>query len=861
MHLKKLYIAIFLLTISIIWLAGPIRSAKASNKVDEFSSPSSLGGGDAATAPYEDIKVQEQAIAASQVPFDCSPNFYQFLSGHLHVLDPQTGRYEPIGKRPNFVINAAAYNPADNFIYATARGSGVDSTGKAIKDRDFIKIDSKGNIFKISSVSVGVSKNAGDIYNGELWAKDKIIGLQSSKLYRFNLSTGAVTVVETDRPFPNAADFALIGSTLYGGYRDGRLVRIDVSQSPPKVTTVRVTGLPRKDYGSAYTANSNELYLSSNSGGLYRIENYSSASPKAVFALDTVRTAKNDGASCPSAAPPFEEVEPETTPEPTPVPTQAPPPPPSTSCNNYMITGVANDPDRMGAALTVQIYIDGVTAGVTTASGGRFSFPIHDEFKDDHSHQVTVTVNNPYSSRYWVSTGVDANGSPTGYYRTVNRQSYAYVDHPTFLCAPPETDLVVIGEAWAKKPGRDGSYPNGDLANEKVWLEDASEFEIEIENKHPIFAALSPKIVIDLPIDPDSVLDWELNYHPDWSCSRAELQVTCTRGRFESDFTSKKYGEGSSQYILVEGSSIVPGTFLPDRLEWSAEITSQTPEIFPNDNTTEFELQVGKSWHQIVPVSELVSLYNHVVYDKVLVNQMTSSAPERTFDLDEIVVSVFQVPVYEVPGMTLSSYPLLTVEFCIIYSEPNCKNDSALIEGAIRIKSYEFTKTIAQKTQGFVLIDDPSAENLQDQSANLSYGLSAGGRFVDEDPDHCQTWITKMAAVGEASQCAGRFEVYSEFDQSVKHQYAWVESELLGLLIFSKGGRSISCGLDAAICIVDPNGKPGIYHTEGKVNYEVIFYDDELLRLGSDPLFYPYEIAFDIYNQQISSFQEPEQNN
>lgn len=856
MQKKYLITKVFLFSIPLLYL-GFVVPVRAELNADGFSFTHSLNEKDESDQINHGVENQNQLNPLSGSPFDCSPNFYQFLSGHLHVLNPDTGGYEPIGRAPRFTINGAGYNPADNFIYATARGYGYDSTGRRINDMDFIRIDSRGNIYKISSVSVGSQKNAGDIYNGKLWAKDKIIGSQSSKLYVFDLATGSSRVVTTDRPFPNAADFALIGSTFYGGYLDGRLIRIDLSQSPPKVTSAMVTGLPKQNYGSAYTTNNTDLYLSSNSGGLYKIEDYDSASPTAIFANNSVPTAKNDGASCPSAAPPFPPPGPEPTPEPTATPEPPPTPPPSPpSCNNYMITGVANDPDQPGSPLTVSLLIDGVLIGSTTSSGGRFSMPIHDEYKDDYLHTVTVSVNNPYSSQVWVSTGWDHLGNPTGYWSWQNNPSYAYVDFAAFRCLPPETDLATEGEAWAQKPGRSGSYPNGDVAVEKIWLEDTAEFEVKIENKHPIFPAINPKVLVVLPEDPDGVLDWDLTFHTDWFCNQVQREITCTRDRFESGYTGNKYGTGESNYTLITGTSIVPGTFLPDELKWTSEISSETTEISPNDNTAEFDLKVVKSWNQPVSSSELISLYTHGIYHESVADRLVDSVAEKSYEPNDVIASIFQAPIYMVPAISLSAYPTLIAEFCTIYSEPNCANDSAKIEGSVRINSYSYSETIAQKLVGGSLVTDPTAVNLQDSTVTIDYGLSAGGRFVDENPVHCQEWMTKMGSVGDDSECAAFYEVYSGFDSSTKANYAWDKAELYGLLVYSRGGRPVECDLDGDHCIVDPQGKPGIYRISGNLDYEVIFFDDVYRRLGDDPLYFPSTIPFSIFNQQVAPFQE-----
>ncbi|MEM8859044.1 MAG: GEVED domain-containing protein [Chloroflexota bacterium] len=559
------------------------------------------------------------------------------------------------------------------------------------------------------------------------------------------------------------------------------------------------------------------------------------------------------------------------TPTPTVIPTQTLPPTPTPnapSCNDYQITGVANDTDQPGASVTVYITIKDIYGRQypysVTSSAGRFVFNIPDEFKDDYLHDVTVSASNPYTTQVWVSTGLDENENPTGYYQTINNPSYAYVDFAAFRCEPPSTDLSSEGEAWAKKPGRPGSYPSGDLATQVIWLEDTAQFEIIVKNLDPILPAINTEFTINLPDNPagpghpNGFLDWDIDTHPNWSCTTSNSQISCEIARFESMHTKTKYGTGETEYTLIEAESLVPGYYLPDDMGWDGEIESDTPDSFLSNNDADFDLRVIKTWLQTVSPTELMSQFNQVIYHESIADQLVSAEAERTFEPDELITSVFQVPVYEVPGITLSTYPTLTVEFCVEYSETNCSNDSAIIEGAVRVNQYTYDTTQKQIIFGGTLMDDTASSNVQTGSISLDYGLSAGGRFLDEDPSHCKAWIDRMQTVGENSQCAGRYEVYSTFSASDKNNYEWDESEMLGLLLYSSGGRTVSCDLAGSGCISSDAAEPGIYKTSGTINYEVIFYDDLYLRLGSNPLYYPYGVDFQIFNQQVTQFQEME---
>ena len=236
-------------------------------------------------------------------PFECTPGFYQVISGRLKILDPSTGIYTTIGSDYGFRhINSMAYNPEDNFLYAMARSAGTDANGESIAPSDVIKIDRNGDIYKQVSPQTNIGGNfAAEIIDGELW-----IGASgSAKITRIDLDTGAVTELPLETR-PRFHDFAYIDGKLYAGSGGtNQLVIIDPSESPASVTFRTTPGLPTSgNYGSTFVASDNKLYLANNNGGLYRIDGYDTFDPVATRIGDTEKTNQNDGASCPQAPSP-----------------------------------------------------------------------------------------------------------------------------------------------------------------------------------------------------------------------------------------------------------------------------------------------------------------------------------------------------------------------------------------------------------------------------------------------------------------------------------------------------------------------------------------------------------------------------
>ncbi len=277
-------------------------------------------------------------LMETPTPLVCDGSLYQVISGQLNKLNYATGIYSPIGDYSGFDrINAMGYNVEDNFLYAQARQNTVDVNGESVGFKDIIKIDANGDVFKhITPNSWTPSSVIGDVVNGELWIAS------NSGIYKTDLATGDVE----EQPLSestNVVDFGYIGGNLYGAGIDG-FVRIDATVNPAIVTKISVPGLPTGGFGAAYVLETNRLFVTSNSGGMYEILSYDSSSPSAVYYGPSENTRSNDGASCPTASP-----EP---PDPTPTP-----PPAAAECGP---TNVDTDGDSLLDSIDIDNDNDGI---------------------------------------------------------------------------------------------------------------------------------------------------------------------------------------------------------------------------------------------------------------------------------------------------------------------------------------------------------------------------------------------------------------------------------------------------------------------------------------------------------------------
>ena len=231
-------------------------------------------------------------------PVACNPLFYQVISGQLNQFDVATSAYLPIGSA-SFNYNAMGYNSADGLFYAMASGVGTDVLGSPVASQDVITIDNLGNkyfVFTPTGLSSPGTYNAGDISGNFLYVR-RNGGVDP--VDRIDLTTGVATLVGNGF---SAADGAIISNVLYGMEGD-QLYAMDLTTGINTITTATFCdgGSPSVGFGAAFVANSNELYLSSNGGGMYRVSGYLTAAPCLTLVASTIATGNNDGASCPVA--------------------------------------------------------------------------------------------------------------------------------------------------------------------------------------------------------------------------------------------------------------------------------------------------------------------------------------------------------------------------------------------------------------------------------------------------------------------------------------------------------------------------------------------------------------------------------
>lgn len=242
--------------------------------------------------------------------FTCEPGFYQLGDQLFRKLDPVTASYQNIGST-TITKTSIAYNSLNNAIYAYQNDTGEISIFSADGTKTIL-----GTVFvKGTSDLLGLPTNAAAIdKDGFMWLHSQQDNYQLI-YHKVNLDTLEVEGVSftfsgAGSAFRYLADIAYLkdntGSSnrLYGR-NDNTLQIIDLDTktiSQKALSGDLATGI----YGAIWTDKNGRVFAYHNdTGGLYEISNFDTATPTSTLINITKKVGGNDGASCPLAAAPF----------------------------------------------------------------------------------------------------------------------------------------------------------------------------------------------------------------------------------------------------------------------------------------------------------------------------------------------------------------------------------------------------------------------------------------------------------------------------------------------------------------------------------------------------------------------------
>ncbi|MEP3420995.1 MAG: Ig-like domain-containing protein [Erythrobacter sp.] len=222
------------------------------------------------------------APAHAQARFTCTGDLYQVQSGQLRIFDTATSTYTNVGQRSSS-YNSLAYNPNDDFFYAT-RSDGI------------IRVDANGVVTDM--FAIGFNSYIGDIDD----ANNMYLRRSNNIVIRVNLTTQQQTQIPLSQSLASgAADWAFVDTPL--GQRliaPGRtqLSLIDVNTGENVVRSI--ADYPNEGSSGATWSDVNGRVFTfrNTTGNVYEILDYLTPNPRAVLVAIGDPSNSNDGSSC-----------------------------------------------------------------------------------------------------------------------------------------------------------------------------------------------------------------------------------------------------------------------------------------------------------------------------------------------------------------------------------------------------------------------------------------------------------------------------------------------------------------------------------------------------------------------------------
>ena len=203
-----------------------------------------------------------------------------------------------------------------------------------------------------------------------------------------------------------------------------------------------------------------------------------------------------------------------------------------------------------------------------------------------------------------------------------------------------------------------------------------------------------------------------------------------------------------------------------DSVAGTAEVSSAFPEKVGEeaDNTADYDVPVVKEWTgEGVPMSNMIP-FSHVVFDNVL---QFSDETEADFEIDDLIVNPFQVPMTILPGLELPTAPQLIAFFCATHNTAECTTPDAILTGTIRLNSYTVDTFMAQEIDDSTgqPLDAAWATNQIDTNKTIQFGATGAGRILEADLDKCLDWVGQL----NGGNCMTRYDQYKTFDDNAQY--------------------------------------------------------------------------------------------
>jgi len=248
----------------------------------------------------------------------CAYGFFQVIKGQLKLYDVSYGVYVDIGE-DHKDYNGMGYDTRTGKLYATVKDTTTDDYGNNVDYGDIVEIDRHSGKIRLiydgtdDTPGSSAQSSAADFYDGKLYfvAED-----DGNTLYTWDAVTNTLHKIGSDNLGKKLADIAIVvdymgyavaygaktTDTTSGASDNTEFYTIDLSDGHVDTVTMTITTPDGGDldasWGAAFVADDDKLYLANNNGYIYRIEDYDTPTPRAIFAYRSETTKNNDGASC-----------------------------------------------------------------------------------------------------------------------------------------------------------------------------------------------------------------------------------------------------------------------------------------------------------------------------------------------------------------------------------------------------------------------------------------------------------------------------------------------------------------------------------------------------------------------------------
>lgn len=224
------------------------------------------------------------------------------INGQLRILDPETGSYSDIGATLPNSPNAMGYNIEDDYLYAMSNDAGSLAHLLRIEDDGTYTDLGLPAGLPVDNYIAGDFDQSGNLYVREFAASNEIrvIDVSANTASVLNLSTSIFV-----------SEIVHINGFLYGqggtGFRRVEIATGTVTASVPTGLPGDIVGL--EAFGAGWATVDDELFLARNATGvIYRVDDYNTGSPVFTPVLQGATPTNNDGASCPNAMSPIQEL-------------------------------------------------------------------------------------------------------------------------------------------------------------------------------------------------------------------------------------------------------------------------------------------------------------------------------------------------------------------------------------------------------------------------------------------------------------------------------------------------------------------------------------------------------------------------